>query len=781
VKEKVRANMVHMKVTLYRDHQQVYNSAVQGLGVKNHTILTNAHPFSVMEWDKAEVMIERLSGAQACADYKPSEIIIDDKNDLVLMKAPIQMDAFKDVLRFFVSDNQLNTLTEGGATLLGSRTDNEVYYVRRDVHQVEKSTGERIAYVNCYEYAIKSMIGMCGRPLIGKHNDGFNRTIMGIHHAGTGVEGFTAPVTQEGIKEMMSKFPPAIYNMECISEEEYNAVIDRSATTDQYVKTSGNVEFVGIAKKEFAQGPAMKTEVSESYVHGLMGETVTAPCVTSLRDRRVDPAVRAAGITPYDAGFKKFSNPTKALPARACVMATAMLMTILSTLKPCIGIGKRLLTWDEQINGTEGGEVNSLDFDTSPGLWKRFKPAGAKGKRWMFDIELRPNQKRFAKLKESFVVKGLDVIRMFKDSYDEMEMKVRSGKEIMLTLYSNLKDERRKLKHIKNAKTRTFDVSPLEYNMLLRKYFGAFNAAMQEKCVEMPVGVGLNLTGADAAGLYNRIGRFGGKVIAGDFETWDGNLSGDAIMQYAHQANEFYKDSPENQRARIGLVRAMIHPLIIALNTVARKHQGIPSGVAVTAPLNSLSNWWLQWVAIIDILLAMHVELTLEEMRRAVEMTTWGDDHIVAPNEKLQEFITFRNMKKWFMDHGIGYTDATKSDREFDFEELDDIYYCKRKFEKHRAGVIVAPLDKTVLNEMIQWRRKTPGVSKRTSFEETRTNYIHELSLHGEAYFEQEIIRLNEAVRRANEEFPQLAQNPLAECKQPYGVFARQILAAYGK
>jgi len=783
IKEKVRQNLTLLKVTLMKNQQPIYVSSVQGTGLKNHLLVTNAHPFLVMrDWDAAEVTIERMGGAQDRASYTQEQIAIDEKNDLVLLKVPVQMDAYKNIVPFFTSDNQLNILTEGPATLIGAAVDDTVYFVRRDEQIVESRTGEELIYVKGYEYSMTTKVGMCGRPLMAHQSDGLNRTIMGIHHAGTGSEGYARPVTQELIEEMSAKIPTnAVFNMECGDESMFDDVINTESTVPQYVKTEGNVEFVGIAQKAYAQGPAMKTEVAESYVHGKMGELLTAPAVTSLRDSRVDPAIRAAGVTPYDAGFKKFSVPTKALPVRASLMAMAVLTAVLSALKPCIGIGKRLLTWDEQINGTAGDEVNSLDFDTSPGLWKRFKPAGAKGKRWMFDITLEPNKRRFAKLKEKFDSKGIDVIKLFRKSYDEMEMKVRSGQEILLTLYSNLKDERRKLKHIKNAKTRTFDVSPLEYNMLLRKYFGAFNAAMQKECVTLPVGVGLNLTGADAEGLYNRIGRFGGNVIAGDFETWDGNLSGEAMMQYAIQANEWYKDCVENQRARIGLIRAMIHPLIISLNTVARKHQGIPSGVAVTAPMNSLCNWHLQLVALIDILMKERIELATRELIEGFEITTWGDDHIVAPKAEYQKYVNFKSVKKWFTEHGIGYTDAMKSDREFDFEALDDIYYCKRKFEKHSSGVIVAPLDKTVLNEMINWRRKTPGVSKRLSFEETRTNYVHELSLHGEQYFEQEINRLNAAVKLANEEFPHLTQNPLMDCKQPYCVFAQKILANYGK
>jgi len=446
-------------------------------------------------------------------------------------------------------------------------------------------------------------------------------------------------------------------------------------------------------------------------------------------------------------------------------------------MNPVRGIERRILTEDVMVNGTECGLIPAMDLDTSPGLpWKNYKPPLSKGKKFMFDVKWEANEKRYAKLKDDYVARGVHVSEDFRRKLELMEDRLKQRKEVVIVIYENLKDERRKLKHIANAKTRVFDVSPMEFNMLLRKYFGAFNAAMQNNCTEMPVAVGIDFNGPDAQALYDRLTRLGTDCIAGDFESWDGCLPDELLMKYAYLANVWYDDG--NDHIRCGLIRAIIHCVLVSLNTVARKHQGLPSGIAVTAPMNSVVNWILQLTAIIDILEQYKLYLTTKEIQENVELTFWGDDHLVVPGPKIKEWINFRTMKAWFSKHGFGYTDAEKSGKEFDFEDIHDVLYCKRKFKRDSLGVIVMPTELSVLNESIQWRRKTIGVSKRTSYEATMNNYVEALSMHGKEIYDGELKRVNLAIEEANKE--RMADKQLDYLEEPYHIWRKKRALKYG-
>lgn len=302
-------------------------------------------------------------------------------------------------------------------------------------------------------------------------------------------------------------------------------------------------------------------------------------------------------------------------------------------------------------------------------------------------------------------------------------------------LCSQLKDETLKLEKIYAAKTRTFEVFPGPMALIFRKYFGAFIAANQKVCTEKPISVGINAHSIQWQQLYNRLNRFGGDVIAGDYKAWDKRLSAQAIWRAVQVINTWYGDSAENQKVRELLGYLMIHAYMLLGNEVYEKDQGLPSGVPVTGPLNSVANALYLFSAILTILEEDGVQMTDKEIIEGVEMALYGDDHVVALNAKLRKHVTFKRVQAFFANIGVVYTDAQKTDRsEFEFEKLTDITYLKRKFAPQN-GFVFAPLDKDSVEDQLNWVKDSKEKTHFDSLAECFDSFRIESMLHGETYF----------------------------------------------
>jgi len=369
------------------------------------------------------------------------------------------------------------------------------------------------------------------------------------------------------------------------------------------------------------------------------------------------------------------------------------------------GLQKRVLTLEEGINGVPAANFARLNPLTSPGLpYKWWKPSFAKGKRFLFDCGTDPRNDRLdMTIKDAYLEREVN----------EMHSKLLRGEQSFLLSYSNLKDERRSLAKIRSGATRLFDCMPLHYNIECRRFFGAFIACMNQNCTSLPSAVGMNPTGPDWTALYNRLNRFGGQVIAGDYQAWDGKLDPDVMFAAVEVVNKWYGDGPENARARHTLVEQMIHLYTVYGNVVSLKSQGIPSGVPITADLNSLCNWFYVLIALQSVASEKGKVVDFERLSDQLECVFYGDDHVVAPCAEIREWFSFHDVQKYFLSLGIGYTDALKrGGAQPPFMALaNETTFLKRRFVPHpkRPALILAPIETKTIHEEINWIRQCPS------------------------------------------------------------------------
>jgi hypothetical protein len=413
-----------------------------------------------------------------------------------------------------------------------------------------------------------------------------------------------------------------------------------------------------------------------------------------------------------------------------------------------VGIEKRVLTIDEGINGIPSAGFARLNPLTSPGLpYKWWKPAFAKGKRFLFDCSTPDDSPRMTMTMKD---------RYLKEQVADYHIKLLNGEQTFFLSYSNLKDERRSLAKIRTGATRLFDCMPLHYNIECRRFFGAFIACMNQNCTKLPSSVGINVLGSDWTDLYNRLNRFGGNVIAGDYQAWDGKFDPDVLYAACDIINQWYNDGPENARARRIIIEQLIHMYTVYGNTVTFKTQGIPSGVPITADINGLGNWIYFLVCIQTVASNKGIKLDLDTLHDNMEMAFYGDDHLVAPSQEIQKWFTFQDVQAYFTTIGMGYTDALKKGGEQPpFEPLlGSASYLKRKFVPHHqyASKMLAPIETKTIYEEINWLRKTPSAEhERDAMYQNLDTALTEAYHHGRSFYHRLILKINSGLSQLRE------------------------------
>lgn len=721
---------------------------MQALGVVGHWMVTNAHFFQVAKYLKkikdgqCEIVMQDngLEYLRGWISMKDVTILPDD---IAIFKVPKHHNAFKDIRKHFISDTEYGKVNRVGVRMLTSKNfarscQSTARLITQEQKYRYKETDVLCTVAKFFEMPVTNLRhGDCGSPMVVDH---LNK-IAGIHAAGDDSISIAVPVC----KEMFDMCKQSYIMHEPELEQELEPL-------EMQV---GQINPRGFVKDAWRNHLINKTDIKKSPIHGKVVPVVKQPSVKTLKDPRISEEAKQGEEPIYKSFFQHYDPPVDMKEGTLAKAVTAM-WAVLSFIKPTIALGRRILSEYEVLNGTRDGTFPGLNLHTSAGMPQRTYAPGSPGKFAFFqhnpegEVEWRDTE---AAMK-------------FKQDYEFYEETLLKGEIPFVMLQEQLKDETLKLSKISMAKTRTFEVFPGPLALLYRKYFGAFNAAMQADCVNSPISVGINAHSVAWARLYHRLNKFGGNVIAGDYVAWDKRLTGQAIIRAGEQTNRWYsldKDiSPEDlardNRVRELLVIMLVHSYVVIQNYLFETHQGLPSGVPITSILNSEANWLYLLDAIFSILEEKGVMQNIlpEDINDHLELALYGDDHIIALSHELQEHITFQDVQKHFRGRRVGYTDAVKSaESTFLFEDLTEVSFLKRRFVPSGATRVYAPLDKSSVEDQLNWINTNKSMNDFEALGQCFNGFQIESHLHGREYFED----LNKRLRSALE----ACENPLKE------------------
>jgi hypothetical protein len=755
----------------YSSSEGVRKYSMQGLGMTGNLALVPWHYAS--RFNNSEPRDVKLTFKGKTWDLK---IVKDDfmrckdadgkvSPDCAVLRLDARIGQFKNMIKHIVPLDAHAEL-DGMQTEIPSKKKGvehihhaKVQLVKKTSTYGDKSPGLAIddTYIQpvVYQYAVDADKIICGAPLVltGPITKG---CVFGMHVAmNTKGTSFAIPLDYEFVSRNVEaarlQFHAACYSE--IPPWSKGTVLgvptSEISTFDPYEKAlsvypEGDMEYVATLKNGWEERVCNKTDIRPSPIHGVF-PVETGPSVKTKRDPRLMLELQEnPEYTPLNEGAKKYSEPTKPFHPRAVELAVRYMLSILLLVRPLGGIARKL-TESEAINGVRAWGYTRLNMLTSAG-WphKRLKNPyfGTKGKRFLFENENDPEDE------DDIVYRIRDpILRQDVDNYEE---NLRNRKRTFLVTYSNLKDERRKLAKVLTGQTRLFDCMSLPHTMMVRKYFGAFVSTMNARCVEGHSAVGIDPEGPQWSALFRRLNRFGGNVIAGDYKQWDGKLDPEIMMRAVRVINQWYQEwgvgdwSPVDDVIRQILISDVIRCYTIYGNTVVLKTQGLPSGMAITADLNSLCN-------ALYILTAFYTLRPSVEIRPqdSMEVSCYGDDHLIAIIPSILAWFNFNTLQKHFAEHGITYTDAMKRGGEVpDSEPLENgATFLKRKFVRHpmHTRYLMAPIEETTITEMANWIRKTPREmdALMSNLKDLQRFAYH----HGKDYYERTVEKVNRALK----------------------------------
>jgi hypothetical protein len=671
--------------------------------------------------------------------------------DAMLIQFPRYVNAHADIVKHFQTMPELSQRSANisVATIRNYKSGNTLVVLGNtmaSMTSVTLNTAHGVRNVrDCIEYSLNTINGDCGAPVICNEKS-FIRKIAGIHIAAAndGSSAFGQSVTQQNLIDGLSRLDNVIVSdMDIMANIQMN---DKSHQLEINKEYTPNVikNLFGIAADTFSYlGKCKqtvfvpnKTDIRQSSIFGKVTEPISKPAY-----------LRHPKINILKKNLEKCGVNTPFIPTHEVERAVNEYKNVLMQ-KP-INALRRVLTYEESISGNElSTYISGLTRSTSPGYpWVFDKKPGMPGKTTWF---------------------GNDVY-----SYDEqvkqrimrLERLAKQGIRVPFIWTDTLKDERRPIAKVDELKTRVFAAGPMDYLILFRMYFLGFMANVMENRVSNEQSIGTNPFSSDWKKTAAKLSRFGDKVFAGDFSTFDGTLNSCIMSSFVDVINEWYDDSEENKTLRRVLFLDIFNSIHLCENMFYSSTHSQPSGNPITTVLNSFYNSVSMRIAFYRCQKAAGV--TGFSFDDVVSMVSYGDDNVINFSDSIVDWFNQLDVTEAYATFGMIYTDEAKTGKLIPYKTLPEVAYLKRSFRKEN-GIWFAPLDLSVCLEMCNWIRDCPNHEAATC--DNIEAACRELSVHGKQVFDEWTPKLVKTFYKQTGIYPNV---------KAYSTYMEDMLAEY--
>jgi len=713
------------------------NTAVR---IGGRALLTNHHFFEYMnEGDKFEIDIKHLSGTQQkiTQTFELNHCHRLGSSDLVVYKCDKSVPQARNIIKHFMDEKVLSQYLD--AVVVGAYPVPVVMtnvMAKPNTHALSYAVGESsYSIIDTYETNCPVEQGMSGSVLIGTNDRKCNK-IIGIQvcrNRKTGL-GYFKPVTQQQLTEAFK-----ILNVEEFEEEaliESTSLIVDERCPPNLGKNS--IIYKGTMKKGTYLKPQTKSKIEPSLIHDY-SKITQEPSVLTNKDERLNDDIKYKQDILFKA-MEGFDHPIGCVNRKMLNKAVSDLKVEYDVELDVRGIQRRPLTEDETVNGIPK-LINRVDMKTSPG-WpfvtqRKLTTIGGKYE-WFDELnDIPEGYGKFYKMKEDL-----------KRGLEQREQKLLNGIKPQTIAYACLKDETRPLSKIKDGNTRAFLCLPLDYNLLIKKYFGSFIAAQHQRAGAITSCVGID-PATQWIDLYNKLMAKNNLWEDFDYKNWDQHLHPELIYSVATIVNYWYGDSDDSKigKLRIMLLHDLIFTDIIVKDRLFRKSTGQCSGCAITAELNCIVHDVLMYYVWLLICKDKGIETDLYHYRSNVASIMYGDDIVKSVTNEYASIFNGETIKPYMIDLGMNITPGDKLSTQFVLKPPQEIYFLKRSFVKD-GHYVKAPLRQDIIENIIQWIHKSDNnVNATLNNCETA---LKESYMHGGKYFKELHDNINERIKRFN-------------------------------
>jgi hypothetical protein len=662
---------------------------------------------------KDDIVIIERSGVEHKIPFNDDMLVLSEDRDLACFNTMSFLLPFKTQLGLMVKESaHVNQAGEPCCIIvpqakgLVSLIENEAYIT--DAPYVDPM-GHRYEGLQIWQYNQKFNQGDCGsimvltRPALGG-------VIAGMHVAGDNFSGNAEVLTQDFVEQCKEHFGKVTQGF-CT-----NAEYDDEEFFDAESDLEGNFYYLGATKNAPYQNT--KTEIVKGPLYEVLQPHLTEPAVLSPSDVRMEQV-----CSPMLKSVSKYGVP--AVPFDSALMDKAFNI-VKEFYNPIKFYKLKAFEINDAVNAKWTPNLEKLDLSTSAGY-----PWAQKGKR-----------------KSDLISKNEDgemtVLPELRNVLNTCENLLAKKTMFAYTLTTTLKDERVAIDKVKIGKTRTFMNFPVEYTVLMRRYFDDFIDKETKHALDIGTTVGVNIYSTQWDIMYKDLVRFN-YSLDGDFKAFDGTIRPEFFRLYAKLVNSFYKDEFDNVRRL--LVTGCCFAPIFVLNKVYVKLQGNPSGSRITTSFNSFVNRMYVVMSMLSNL-PEHLQ-SVDYLLTNMKIFAHGDDHLIGFNQGIRDYWDGIKLRDFMLSHGIDYTSSVKDQPLVPTRYLHECFYLKSHFvynmETHRWQ---AGLSKEVIQEMVSWQRDT-DLNSTKMIVNTALRYAY---FWGRDYFSDIYEKLNDAIsaRRLN-------------------------------
>lgn len=554
-----------------------------------------------------------------------------------------------------------------------------------------------------YNYSAMTKVGDCGGLLTLVDPTSGMRKILGIHTAGSPSQGlgFSSAVFSEDLLDCIAMFEKQI-----VEEIHFDTVAQTN-----FVVGDGRFESLYIAPK--GVNLPSKSKIMPSEVIDMWGPRKTAPAAlrpVEFEGNKVDPMINA---------LSKYCTPDVVVDPHMldCVRVSLTDDIRSSSIVP---LDPTVLTFEQAVLGLEGEDFDAISRSTSCGYPHNVSVDGRfPGKTKFFGSgpEYDLSSQACLELKE----------RVFK-ILDDASNLVRN--EHVFTDY--LKDERRPIEKVLQAKTRLISACPLELLIAYRMYFGNYVLYCQNNCVSNGFATGVNVYSNQWQDIARNLTSIGPYMGAGDYSAFDGSEKPAIHKVILDIINGFYCSNDRDKNIRTVLWLELTNSKHINGDKIYAWFSSLPSGHPLTTLVNNHYNhicFRLVWLTVHN-----NDPLCLHTFRKHVYLVTLGDDNAFSVSAEKIDIFNESILEQILPCFGLKYTNETKSGATHVSRDITEITFLKRSFRYEPIlDRYVAPIDMDVILEMPYWTVRGPvqNTIPCTTFETA----LLELSLHGENTF----------------------------------------------
>lgn len=292
---------------------------------------------------------------------------------------------------------------------------------------------------------------------------------------------------------------------------------------------------------------------------------------------------------------------------------------------------------------------------------------------------------------------------------EEMEQTYIDGKRVYPNFCAHLKDEPVSFAKVESKKTRVFTGAPLDFTIVVRKYFLCFIRLIQNNRFAFEAGPGTIAQSTEWHHIYEYLTRFGkDQIIAGDYKAYDKRMPPQMILasfmimiKLAELSGNF---TDNDIKIMMGISEDTAYPLVDFFGDLIEFYGSNPSGHPLTVIINSICNsLYVRYCY--HVLNPKHESTSFKDN---VNLFTYGDDNIMGVS-KTCGWFTHTTLAKALNDVDITYTMADKEAVSIPYINISEASFLKRtwRFEKE-LGHFVCPLEEESIEKMLMvWTRSS--------------------------------------------------------------------------